>query len=570
MQEVVKKEIVKLLDTSIIYPITDSPWLSPIHCVPKKGGIIVVTNENDELVPTRTVTGWREKCHFMVKEGIVLGHKVSSAGLEVDKAKIDVISKLPPPTNIKGIISFLEHAGFYRRFIKDFSKIARPLTKVLEKDTTFEFNDECQKEFELLKDKHTCAPVIVSPNWNLPFELMCDASDFAVGAILGQKYGKNFYPIYFASKTLNPSQQKYTVTEKELMAVVFAFDKFRSYLILSKTIFHTDHSALRHLFKKQDAKPCFIRCILLLQEFDIEIKDRKGTENIAADHLSRIENDESSDDNEVDDNFPGETLMEINIKDEPWLADFANNLVGDVIPKGMTRFISGLETRTILDQCHHGPIGRHYGPNVTAKTVLDLGFYWLTIIKEAHNLVRLCEASQKTGNISKHNEMPLNNIQKRRNRRRSKQIVEPELRTTVETPIATMADTLTMSELLQAHTEGYRDAIRFDETFSEAWDPFKDLHRKYPHHSFSEWHQIDTFYNALTQTDQDSLNVAAGGNILNRTPRDALTIIENKSKVCTSRNNLVVSKVSATTSSSTPAYLPEITALTDAVKAMLL
>nr|GEY36089.1 retrovirus-related Pol polyprotein [Tanacetum cinerariifolium] len=104
------------------------------------------------------VLNW-EKCHFMVKEGIVLGHKVSGTGLEVDKAKIDVISKLPPPTNIKAA----------------------------EKDTPFEFNDECQKAFKLLKEKLTCAPVIVSPNWNLPFELMCDASDFAVGAIFGQK-----------------------------------------------------------------------------------------------------------------------------------------------------------------------------------------------------------------------------------------------------------------------------------------------------------------------------------------------------------------------------------------------
>ncbi|GKB21316.1 reverse transcriptase domain-containing protein [Tanacetum coccineum] len=232
------------------------------------------------------------------------------------------------------------------------------------------------------------------------------------------------------------------VSKKELMAVVFAFDKFRSYLILSKTIVHTDHSALKHLFKKQDAKPRLIRWILLLQEFDIEIKDRKGTENVAADHLSRIENEEISDDSEVDDNFPGETLMEINTRNEPWFADFANYLVADIIPKGMTyqqknkffsdlkhyfweepylfkvcsdgmirRCVSGPETRTILDQCHHGPTGGHYGPNVTAKKVLDSGFYWPTIIKEAHTLVRLCEACQKTGNISKRDEMPLNNIQ---------------------------------------------------------------------------------------------------------------------------------------------------------------
>ncbi|GKA63440.1 reverse transcriptase domain-containing protein [Tanacetum coccineum] len=123
----------------------------------------------------------------LVENGIVLGHKVSDAGLEVDKAKIDVISKLPPPTNVKGIRSFLEHAGFYRCFIKDFSKIARPLTKLLEKDTPFEFNDECHKAFSSLKEKLTCTPVIMNPNLNLPFELMCDASEFVVRAVLGQK-----------------------------------------------------------------------------------------------------------------------------------------------------------------------------------------------------------------------------------------------------------------------------------------------------------------------------------------------------------------------------------------------
>ncbi|GKD91813.1 reverse transcriptase domain-containing protein [Tanacetum coccineum] len=329
------------------------------------------------------VFNW-EKCHFMVKEGIVLGHKVSGAGLEVDKAKINVISKLPPPTNIKGVRSFLGHASFYQRY---FLKIARPITKLIEKDTMFEFNDDCRKAFELLKEKLTSAPMIVSLNWNLPFELMCDASDFAVEAVLGQKD-------------------------------VFAFDKFRSYLILSKTIIHTDHSALKHMFKKQDAKPHLIRWILLLQEFDIEIKDKKGTENVAIDHLSRIDNNESSDDSEVDDNFPGETHMEINTRNEPWFSDFANYLVGDIIPKGMTyqqknkffsnlkhyfweepyvfkvcfdgmirRCVSGPETRIILDQCHRGPTGRHYGLNVTAKKVLDSGFYWPTIIKEAHTLV---------------------------------------------------------------------------------------------------------------------------------------------------------------------------------------
>ncbi|GKB68408.1 putative nucleotidyltransferase, ribonuclease H [Tanacetum coccineum] len=332
------------------------------------------------------VLNWK-KCHFMVKEGIMLGYKVSSAGLEIDKEKINVISKLPPSTNIKGVRSFLGHAGFYRRFIKDFLKITRPLTKLLEKDTLFEFNDKCQNAFKLLKEKLTCAPVIVSPNWNLLFELMCDASDFVIGAVLGQKDGKNFHPIYFASKTLNPAQQKYTITKKELMAVVFAFDKFRYYLILSKTIVHTDHSALKHLYN-----------------------------NVVVDHLSRIVNNKLSDDTKVDNNFPGETLMEINARNEPRFTDFANYLeepyLFKVCSDDMTRLcVSGPETQTISDQCHHGPIGGHYGPNVTAKKVLDLGFYWPTIIKEAHTLVQLCESFQKTGNISKCDQMPLTNIQ---------------------------------------------------------------------------------------------------------------------------------------------------------------
>nr|GFA32114.1 reverse transcriptase domain-containing protein [Tanacetum cinerariifolium] len=172
-------------------------------------------------------------------------------------------------------------------------------------------------------------------------------------------------------------------------------------------------------------------------------------------------------------------------------------------------------------------------------------------------------------------------ISKRCNRRRFKQIVEPELRTIVETPVANMVDTCTMSEILQAPTEGYGDAIvilailaedfehkKFDETFSEAWDRFKDLLRKCPHHGFLELHQIDKFYNSFTQSDQDSLNAAAGGNLLNRTARDALTIIENNSKVRTLRNKQAVSKVNTTTSFSSPSL--DITALTDIVKELVL
>nr|GEV55701.1 reverse transcriptase domain-containing protein [Tanacetum cinerariifolium] len=136
----------------------------------------------------------------MATKGIVLGHKVSSARLEVDKAKIDVIAKLPPPTNVKAVRSFLGHAGFYRRFIKYFSKISRPMTKLLEKDSVFDFNEECIKAFETIKEKFTNASIMVSADWSQPFELMCNACDFAVGAVLGQLEGKHFRPIHLPAK----------------------------------------------------------------------------------------------------------------------------------------------------------------------------------------------------------------------------------------------------------------------------------------------------------------------------------------------------------------------------------
>nr|GFA97250.1 reverse transcriptase domain-containing protein [Tanacetum cinerariifolium] len=239
------------------------PLVSPIHCVPKKGGMTVIKNDENELVPTRLVIGWRvfidyrklneatrkdhfpipfmdqmcedtklalnwEKSHFMVKEGIVLGHKISKTRIEVDKAKIEVILKLPHPTTVKRIRSFLRHAGFYRRFINDFSKISRPMTHLLEKKSPFIFSNECIQAFRVLKDKLTEAPILIAPNWDQPFELMCDASDYAFGAVLAQRIEKHFRPIHYASKTMNQAEANYTTTEKEMLAVVYAFEKIRS------------------------------------------------------------------------------------------------------------------------------------------------------------------------------------------------------------------------------------------------------------------------------------------------------------------------------------------------------
>ena len=465
LQDVVRAEVLKLLDAGMIYPISDSKWVSPIHVVPKKSGITIVPNSNNELIPTRVQTGWRvcidyrklnsntrkdhfplpfidqmlerlaghsyycfldgysgynqipiapedqekttftcpfgtfaysrmpfglcnapgtfqrcmlsifsdmverflevfmddfsvfgssfenclhhltlvlqrceekslvlnwEKCHFMVQKGIVLGHVISQKGIEVDRAKVDLISSLPIPRSVKDIRSFLGHAGFYRRFIKDFSKIARPLTNLLSDDVPFLFDESCICAFARLKSELTSAPIIQPPNWSLPFEIMCDASDYAIGAVLGQRVNKVPHVISYASKTLNDAQLNYTTTEKELLAVVFSLEKFRSYLIGSRVIVYTDHAALRHLLNKKDSKPRLIRWILLLQEFNLEILDKKGTANVVADHLSRL-TVEPSPLEPISDSFPDEQLFSIT-SCPPWYADIVNFLVTEQLP----------------------------------------------------------------------------------------------------------------------------------------------------------------------------------------------------------------------------------------------
>ena len=191
----------------------------------------------------------------MVKERIVLGHRVSSKGIDVDPAKISTIEKLPPPSNVKGIRSLLGHAGFYRRFIKDFSKIVKPLCDLLEKDAAFVFDENYLKAFQVIKEKLVSTPIVIVPDWSEPFEIMCDASDYVVGTVLGQRRDKIFRAIYYFSLTLNDAQLNYTTIEKEMLAVVFACDKFRSYIIGSKVTVYTDHSTIRYLFAKKDAKP---------------------------------------------------------------------------------------------------------------------------------------------------------------------------------------------------------------------------------------------------------------------------------------------------------------------------
>ncbi|GJV19250.1 reverse transcriptase domain-containing protein [Tanacetum coccineum] len=395
---------------------------------------------------TKLCLNW-EKSHFMVKEGIVLGHKISKKGIEVDKAKVNVIAKLPHPTTVKGVRSFLGHAGFYRRFIKDFSKISRPMTHLLEKNTPFIFSNECIQAFQTLKKKLTEAPILIAPDWDLPFELMCDASDFAIGAVLGQRHEKHFRPIHYASKTMNEAESHYTTTKKEMLAVVYAFEKFWSYLILNKSIVYTDHFALKYLFAKKDSKARLLRWDLLLQEFTFKVIDTKGAENLVADHLSRLENPYENvlDPKEVNEKFPLETLNMVTFRGDSstmWFADYANYHAGNFIVKEMSsqqknKFfedvkhyfwddpflfkicadqviwwcVHGKEALDILEACHNGPTEGHHGANLIAKKVFDVDFFWPTIYKDAHELVKNCDSCQRQGKISQRDEMPQNSIQ---------------------------------------------------------------------------------------------------------------------------------------------------------------
>jgi len=164
---------------------------------------------------------------------------------------------------------------------------------------------------------------------------MCNASDYVVRAVLGQHKNKVFHSIFFASRTLNDAQLNYATTEKELLAIVFAFDKFRPYLIGNKVVVFTDHSAIKYLMTKKDAKPRLIRWVLLLQEFDLEIRDKKGTENLVADHLSRLElpKEEEVKKPPIDDKFPDEQLFTISsTKLLPWYADIVNYLAAKIVP----------------------------------------------------------------------------------------------------------------------------------------------------------------------------------------------------------------------------------------------
>ncbi|GJR77689.1 reverse transcriptase domain-containing protein [Tanacetum coccineum] len=447
IHEVIKQEVIKLLDAGLIYPISDSPWVSPVHCVPKKGGITVVKNEENELIPTRLVTGWR----------VCIDYRKLNDATRKDHFPLPFMDQMLERLARNEYYCFLDgFSGYFQIPIDPLDQEKTTFTcpygtfayrrmpfGLCNAPGTFQrcmvaiFHDMIEKTMEVFMDDFSVFGDSFSSCLShldkmlqscsrlglFLLKIMCNASDFAVGAVLGQRKTKHFQPIHYASKTMTEAQAHYTTTEKELLAVVYAFEKFQPYLVLSKSIVYTDHSALKYLLAKQDAKPRLLRWILLLQEFDVVIRDKKGAENLAADHLSRLENPHQSEleKKEITETFPLETLGMVTFRGDdnaPWFADFANYHAGNFVIKGMSsqqkrkffkdvkhyfwddpflfkicadqvirRCVSGQEAFDILKACHSGPTGGHYGANYTAKKIFD------------------------SGKISQRDEMPQNSIQ---------------------------------------------------------------------------------------------------------------------------------------------------------------
>ncbi|XP_071926075.1 uncharacterized protein [Coffea arabica] len=281
MMEVVKKEILKLLEVGIIFAISDSPWVSPVQVVPKKAGVTVEENQEGDMVPVRKATGWRQ-C--------------------IDYRRLNSVTKKDhfPLAFIDQMVERLAGRVYYC-FLDGCS--GAPLFKLLQKDMPFDFTNECKVAFDKLKESLTSPPVIQPPDWNLPFEIMCDASDYAVGAVLGQRIGRAPHAIYYASRALSGAQLNYSTMEKELLAVVFALEKFRSYLLGAR-------------------------------EFDLEIRDKSGAENLVADHLSRLLTNQE--DMQLRESFPEEQLLVIH-SSAPWYADIVNFLVTSELPAGWSK-----------------------------------------------------------------------------------------------------------------------------------------------------------------------------------------------------------------------------------------
>ncbi|GKD41314.1 reverse transcriptase domain-containing protein [Tanacetum coccineum] len=319
IHDVIKKEVEKLLDAGLIYPISDSPWVSPVHCVPKKGGNEATRKDHFPLpFMDQMLERLAGNEYYCFLDGFSGYFQIPIDPNDQEKTTFTcpygtfAYRRMPfglcnAPGTFQRCMMAIFHDMIEKTmevFMDDFSVFGNSfstcltnLEKMLKRceDTKLALNWEkshfmVKEAFQTLKKKLAEAPILIAPNWDQPFEIMCDASDYAIGAVLGQRIEKNFRPIHYASKTMTEAEMNYTTTKKEMLAVVYAFEKFRSYPIMNKSVVYTDHSALKCLFNKKDAKARLLRWVLLVQEFDFSVIDTKGAKNYAADHLSRLEN----------------------------------------------------------------------------------------------------------------------------------------------------------------------------------------------------------------------------------------------------------------------------------------
>jgi len=267
------------------------------------------------------------KCQFVVPYGKLLGHIVSKRGISTDPNKVNKIAKLPIPASITQVRGFLDHVSYYRRFIENYAKIALPLTALLKKlelGTNPIWTPACDDAFLTLKQKLVMAPVLISPNWNEPFDVYVDASNVALGCILSQKDKNNKdHPIYYSSRQFIPAEKNYTTTEREALGMVYVVQKFCHYLLGYKFTFYVDHNALKYVINKPQLSGRLARWVLLLQEFNFDIVVHPGKQHSNADFLSRL--DESLDPNAslVEDDVPDAKLFEVDVIN----VEYASNLI---------------------------------------------------------------------------------------------------------------------------------------------------------------------------------------------------------------------------------------------------
>ncbi|KAL3697673.1 hypothetical protein R1sor_011749 [Riccia sorocarpa] len=345
-----------------------------------------------------------EKCFFMMTEGILLGHRVSGRGIEVDNEKIKVISALEWPNNLRELRAFLGHVGYYRRFIHNYASLASPLTKLLKKDQEYIWGEDQAKAFEKMKDENN-----------------------------------KDYPIYYASRQLNDAEKNYTTIEREALGMVYACKKFRTYLLGYSFMFHVDHSALQYLVKKADLSGQIARWVLLLQEFDYTVQVRKGTSHANADFLSRLYTEDQP--KEIEDNFHDEELFQLTTtKNTRYMDEYRylktlqcpedldpqqkavfvhkmgpyelkNGILFKMSPdEELRRCLESYEVGGVIESLHSEASGGHYAMKNTVKKILAAGYWWPMMFKDTQEYIRRCDACQRIGKPTATTQWPLTPI----------------------------------------------------------------------------------------------------------------------------------------------------------------